>query len=98
MIEKNGKLIPKYGTGFFCDIPEKNLKVFITNNHVINEDFLKKEKKIKFEIGKENKEINLELKRYKMTDKFYDFTIIEILKEDNINNFLKVDKYINIYK
>ena len=45
MIEKNGKLIPKYGTGFFCDIPEKNLKVFITNNHVINEDFLKKEKK-----------------------------------------------------
>ena len=97
MIEKNGKLIPKYGTGFFCDIPEKNLKVFITNNHVINEDFLKKEKKIKFEIGKENKEINLELKRYKMTDKFYDFTIIEILKEDNINNFLKVDKYINEY-
>ena len=33
-----------------------------------------------------------------MTGKFYDFTIIEILKEDNINNFLKVDKYINIYK
>ena len=36
---KNGK-----GTGFFCSIPSKdrNIKVMITCNHVINEEIIKR--------------------------------------------------------
>ena len=75
---------PKQGTGFFCKIPfpnEKNmLPVFITNNHIINKDFLFKENaKIEFDIEEENdpKIINLN-KRLKYTNEDYDTTIIEI--------------------
>jgi len=32
-------------------------------------------------------EIDLEKDRYKLTNKDLDFTIIEILKEDNVNKF-----------
>lgn len=32
-----------------------------------------------------------------MTNEDLDFTVIEILNKDNINNFLEVDKYINSY-
>ena len=39
--------------------------------------------------------MNLELERFKYTDKDLDFTIIEIIEKDNINNFLEIDKYIN---
>ena len=40
----------KKGTGFFCNIPYlgQNLKVLITNNHVINEDYYKSNKEITF--------------------------------------------------
>ena len=90
----------KCGTGFFCNIPQKKLKVIITNNHVINEKFLNEQKKLKIEVEEKEIEINLELKRYKMTDKDIDFTLIEIIEEDNINNFLEIDEniYINDYK
>ena len=45
----------KQGTGFFCKIPfpnkEKMLPVFITNNHVINDELLKQANaKIKFDL------------------------------------------------
>ena len=35
------------GTGFFCKIPypNKELKVFITNNHLIDQNYINKEKK-----------------------------------------------------
>ena len=36
-------------------------------------------------------EIDLEKDRYKLTNKDLDFTIIEILKEDNVNKFLMVN-------
>ena len=86
----------KSGTGFFFFFWENNMKVMITNNHVINDEYLRNKKEIKIEIGEEKKEINLELKRYKMTNEEFDFTIIEIIKEDNINNYLEIDE--NIYK
>ena len=54
------------GTGFFCKIPFPDLNnmlpVFITNNHIINEELLyKKDAKIKIDIYDESdeKEINL---------------------------------------
>ena len=85
----------KYGSGFFCEVPEKNMKLLITNNHILNEAFLKEGNKISYMISEnENEffyEIDLEKDRYKLTNNALDFTIIEILNEDNIKNFLKIN-------
>ena len=98
VFEKEGEL--KCGTGFFCHIPKKKLKVLITNNHVINEDFLNEKKILEIEVEEEIKKINLELYRFKMTNIEIDFTIIELLKEDNIQNYLEIDEniFLNDYK
>ena len=95
--KKRNKIKFKSGTGFFCNISCKNIKIFITNNHVLDQKFLDSSKKlIYYNCDNEKKEINLELNRYKYTDKDLDFTIIEILKEDNISNFLEIDENINL--
>ena len=92
--KKNEKQI--FGTGFFCSIPSKHMKVLLTNNHLINDDFLKDQKELDFSIclkeKEENKKINLELERFKFTDSVNDFTIIEILDEDEIDDFLTFDE------
>ena len=59
------KIGKEQGTGFFCKIPlsdKKNmLPVFITNNHLINEEALKKEQiSIKIKESFENKIINFD--------------------------------------
>ena len=85
----------KTGTGFFCDIPQKCIKILITNNHVIDKTFLDNENKLNYSITENDneifKEINLKKDRYKYTDELLDFTIIEILEEDNINNYLFIN-------
>ena len=87
----------KRGTGFFCKIPfpnnENMLSVFITNNHVINEDFLKNKNGTITIIEKEDEDekiINIK-NRITYTSKEYDITIIEIKEYDNINNFMELD-------
>ena len=87
----------KRGTGFFCKIPfpnnENMLSVFITNNHVINEDFLKNKNGTITIIKKEDEDekiINIK-NRITYTSKEYDITIIEIKEYDNINNFMELD-------
>ena len=89
------------GIGFFCMISFPNLNnslpVFITNNHVINDEILNKENmKIKIDIKEEEniKEIILNENRIKYTNKEYDITIIEIKEEDNINNYFELDDII----
>ena len=81
-------------TDYFCNIRSKNIKVLITNYHVLDQIFLDNEKKFKYIIETDNKkyekEINLEIDRYKYIDIDLDFTIIEILPEDNINNYLEI--------
>ena len=44
-----------YKTKFFCNISSKNIKVLITNNHILDQIFLDKEKKLKHIIDTENK-------------------------------------------
>ncbi len=86
-----------YGTGFFVEfLPDENYltKVLITNNHVLNKDYLEKYNIISIEIDKEPKEINLNVKRNIWTDKILDYTIIEILAEDKFDDFLLVDENI----
>ena len=89
------------GTGFFCKIPypdDNNLKPFlITNNHVIDESYLNKDKS--FELTINNDKIKKKLNignRITYTSKIYDTTIIEIYEdEDNIKDFLQLDFNIN---
>ena len=73
----------------------KNIKLLITNNHVLDELYLEEGNKISYMISNNEKEnyydIDLEKDRYKLTNKELDFIIIEILKEDNINKFLKIN-------
>ena len=96
------KIGNEQGTGFFCLIPfpdNKNmLPVFITNNHIINKEFLyKKDNIISIDIEEEEntREINLN-ERMKYTNEEIDITIIEIKKEDNIKNYLELDEKILI--
>ena len=93
-IEKDGKKATKIGTGFICKI--SNIKAFITNNHVLDQKFLDNEKKLLiYNDNDEAKEINLEVNRFKCTDEELDFTIIEILKEDNFIYYLEIDEFID---
>ena len=88
----------KTGTGFFCKVPEFSIKLLITNNHVINKTFLNNENKLYYSITDNKneifKEIDLKQNRFKLTNEELDFTIIEILKEDNINNYLEINNEI----
>ena len=82
------------GTGFFCKIPipHKELKVFVTNNHVINEEVLEKKKPIYVSINNKPKEIKLKGK-FTYTNKEFDATIVEIKENsDDITHFLELDE------
>ena len=86
------------GSGFLCKIPFPDdfhlLPVLITNNHVLNEEELTKNIKIKisFDDDKITKIINIFPERNIYTNVKYDISIIEILPEkDDIKNFLDVE-------
>ena len=84
------------GTGFFCEIENKNLPMkycLFTNNHVFNEENIQLIKKIKFEYYTkpflrgakyEEREIKLTPDRKVFTNKELDYTCIEIFEWDNI--------------
>ena len=81
------------GTGFFCKIPLPNKKfvhAFITNNHVINEKYLKDEKEIKIKMNDGQKTIIKKVKiknRFYYTNKEHDITIIEMKEEEKDDKF-----------
>ena len=90
------------GTGFFCIIPlddwDNNLRVLITNNHVIGENDMINGQKINFTLDddREEKEIIMDEERRKYTNEKFDITIIEIKKNDGIKNesFFEIDNKI----
>ena len=97
-IKQNGK--SSSDTGFFCELDDEDIdfkKALFTNNHILDETKLEINKEIEFEHLNEFK--NFELKKIKITEnrrtftnKNLDYTCIEILDSDNINNFFKIDK------
>ena len=94
--------IHSYGTGFFCKIPYPNeftlLPVLITNNHVLNAEDIRINKKIVLSINdnKTKKELLIDDSRKAFTDKDIDITFIEIRPNiDKIKYFLDVDENIN---
>ena len=89
------KIGKNQGTGFFSKAPfrKKNnmIPIFITNNHIINEEILyKKDFEFEISINKIYKKINLN-DRMKYTNSEYDITIIEIKENDDIQNYLELD-------
>ena len=96
-IKSNGKY--SSDTGFFCELDDEDIdfKALFTNNHILDETKLEMNKEIEFEYLNEFK--NFELKKIKITknrriftNKNLDYTCIEILDSDNINNFFRIDK------
>ena len=89
------------GTGFFCKIPFPDssslLPVLITNNHIINNKLLYEgNAQILIEIKEEENAKILNLNnRIKYSNIEFDITIIEIKKEDGINNYLELDDYLD---
>lgn len=81
----------KLGTGFFCQL-ENNIKLLLTNNHIINDNFLNLKKDLEIEIDNTTTIINLSIPRFKYTNKEFDFTVIEIIQQDNISHFLSLNE------
>ena len=85
------------GTGFFCKIPypDKSLliPVLVTNNHLIDDSHLRKDKYIIFTINNDTIKYKIIIGERKVyTSKLYDTTIIEIFEDkDNIKDFLELD-------
>ena len=92
------------GTGFFCVIPFPDmnnlLPVLITNNHVLNNESLKKGKEIEFTINDDKFHFKIiidEKRKVYTNDKPFDISIIEIKKNDKnilLLNFLEIDEEI----
>ena len=89
---------PKYGTGFFCKlkINDNEIKVLITNYHVIDDAFLNSAKQIKFQLGNDKipKLIHLnQKKKYSSIKEQYDIMIIQLDNKDEIDDiqFLEID-------
>ena len=83
------------GIGILCNIPSKKIQALITFNHIINFDYLNKEKKLILYNNNDQLEIDMKINRYKFTDENSNITIIVILEEDKIDNFIEIDTVIN---
>ena len=89
----------KIGTGFFCRINylDYSIPVLITNNHVIDENFMELKNQLKVYINDESYIIGINKKNiiYSSEINKYDIIIIK-LREGEIKNFLEIDQ--NIFK
>jgi len=82
-----------YGSGFFCRIPLSKTEIIdalITCNHVLTETIILSSQNIKIEINKENKELSKKGRRI-FTNPKLDYTCIEILDDDGIDDFYSID-------
>ena len=80
------------GIGILCNINIKHINVLITYSNIIDFELLNEIEKLRIIINNEEKVRDMKINRYKYTNE--DITIIEILNEDNINNFIEIDKFI----
>ncbi len=90
------------GTGFFCVIQNMknwnspNFYVLMTNHHVLGEEDIRPNKKIKISLNNGNKylEILIDNSRKTFTSQIYDVTIIEMRQNDGIKleSFIEIDK------
>ena len=85
------------GSGFFCKLKIKNkeMKFLFTNNHIINEKKLVNNSIITISHNNIIKKIEINANRFKCTNPELDYTCIEILDDDNIENYFEIDDKIN---
>lgn len=89
-----------HGTGFFCHIKDgsNTIKVLITNYHVLGPNDIRPGQTIYFSTNNEDKEFKIVIgnNRNSYTSEKYDITILEIKKEDEIdeNSFFDLDDQI----
>ena len=88
------------GTGFFTyfSYDKKKYSVFVTNNHIIDEVYVRNNNviKISFNDEQEFKSILLDKTRMKYFSKQFDVTILEVKESDEIDDtkFLEIDEYL----
>ena len=79
-------------TGFFCKIDNFPIKYgLFTNNHVLDENDIKKGNIINIEYNNKKKKIKIDEKRRTFTDEELDYTCIELYKSDNIKDYFEID-------
>jgi len=84
---KKGQKEKQSGTGFFCQINDKNIsfkKGLFTNNHVLNKNRIEINKEIEFEYLNKMKKIKITKNRKVFTNEYLDYTCIEIFDSDKI--------------
>ena len=89
------------GTSFFCKIPFPDsfhlLPVLIKNNHVLDDNHIRLNKYIQFQLGDSENihKILIDNKRKTYTNKNFDTTIIEILENDGLDkeSFLETQPF-----
>ena len=92
-----------FGIGFFCRIPyqkyDKLFNVLITSNQILNYDDFTPGNQIQLDLKncKKNILLNIDKNRKCYSNYKYKISIIEIRKDDNINNvsFLETDIFKN---
>ena len=91
------KLITGNGTGFFCELQLQNntMKVLLTCNHILTEELIKNNSIITLKHQNKNKQIRINEKRFVCANKELDYTCIQILNEDNFNDYFQIDTNIN---
>ena len=95
---KKGKKETQSGTGFFCQINDKNIsfkKGLFTNNHVLNKYRIEINKEIELEYLNKMKKIKITKNRKVFTNENLDYTCIEIFDTDKI---FDKDKIKNIFR
>ena len=80
---------------YFCRIPYKKndnllLNVLLTCEHVLTQDIIFSDNEIKIKVGDEVKNLSLK-NRKKWSNKEMVYSCIEILEEDEINDFYNYD-------
>ena len=87
------KMGKKYGTGFFCKIPQINMNFLMTNYHVINEKKINENKEINILLNDDKEALSLDLtiKREKYFSQQFDITLIELKENDEIKAYLELD-------
>jgi len=95
---ENGKIEKQSGTGFFCQINDKNIsfkKGLFTNNHILNKSRIEINKEVEFEYLNIMKKIKMTKNRKVFTNENLDYTCIEIFNSDKI---FDKDKIKNIFR
>ncbi len=82
--------LPLHGTGFFCKIPLLG-KFLFTNNHVLNKNSIKEGEIIKCRYKDKLKKFEIKNRKC-LTNEVLDYTCIEILNEDEIEDFFEIEK------